>query len=303
MQTDKISANDLIIKLVHAINTDRKDAFYKVASEYCSTLTSGHVKTRLNVAISQKPLQMIQIDSLPNEIKNLLEISRVADENTFVDVEIQAMIDELLKEWNNREVLRKHNIPVRNKILFHGETGSGKTTIARYIAKVANLPFIEVKPELVLDSKLGKTSKSISSILSQIKEPCILFWDEIDTIGKKRADSEGSASYENERMVNTILVQLDKLDNNVIFIGATNRKGVLDIAFLRRFDIETEIPIPTNNFQKYSFAKMLLEYYNLPEEISIIPDDVLTESKNFAELKSRITEIARTHILSKQIRK
>lgn len=65
-----------------------------------------------------------------------------------------------------------------------------------------------------------------------------MFWDEVDTIGRKRGKGNDSAAgMENERMVNSILVNIEKLSNDVIFIGATNRREVLDSAFLRRFDV------------------------------------------------------------------
>jgi transitional endoplasmic reticulum ATPase len=155
-------------------------------------------------------------------------------------------------------------LPIRNKLLLYGVTGNGKTTIARHIACLANIPFVSVFSEGVLDSKLGHSGQNIAKILTQITQPCVLFWDEIDNIAQKRGGGESSSALENDRIVNSFLVNMDKLSNDVIFIAATNRRNVLDTAFLRRFDVQFELVAPTIE-EKERFAKQLIAYYNLPE--------------------------------------
>jgi SpoVK/Ycf46/Vps4 family AAA+-type ATPase len=205
------------------------------------------------------------------------------------------LLDDLLLEWKNTDVYKYHNLPIRNKILFHGTTGNGKTTIARHVAKLSNLPFVEVNADVIIDSRIGNSGQNISQIFNEIKEPCVLFWDEVDTIGRKRGMANDSAAgMENERMVNSILVNIEKLSNDVIFIGATNRREVLDTAFLRRFDVQFELTAP-DELQKDIFLKQLVEYYKLPESYLEID---LTKLNSYSEIKLMLMDLARKYILS-----
>jgi SpoVK/Ycf46/Vps4 family AAA+-type ATPase len=296
METAKITANDTIISMLANINADKKDFFYKSAEDYANTLAKGGAfYYRIKRLISEKPMKFIQLDSLPNDLKKLIQQSQITDDNVFLSEQTKSLLDELLIEWQNIEVYKFHNLPVRNKILFHGSTGNGKTTIAKHIAKLSKLPFVEVNADNVIDSRIGSTGTNINNIFNKINEPCILFWDEIDTIGRKRGvGNHSAAGMENERMVNSILVNIEKLSNDVIFIGATNRKDVLDTAFLRRFDVQFELTAP-NEIQKQIFLKQMMEYYKLPE--SYLEND-LSKFNSYSEIKMMLMDLARKYVLS-----
>ena len=95
-------------------------------------------------------------------------------------------------------------------------------------------------------------------------------------------------------MVNSILVNIEKLSNDVIFIGATNRREVLDSAFLRRFDVQFELTAP-NEIQKQIFSKQMVEYYKLPE--SYLSND-LSNLNSYSEIKMMLMDLARKYVLS-----
>src|SRR5688500_4205051 len=103
------------------------------------------------------------------------------------------------------------------------------------------LPFVEVNSDMILDSHIGGTSRGIHSIFKELHQPCVLFWDEVDGIGYRRSGNDKAADRENDRMVNSILINLEKMGENVVFIGATNRMDIIDEAFLRRFDIKLHV--------------------------------------------------------------
>ena len=295
-QEKKITANDTIVAMLHHINSDKKDLFYKAAEDYTGTLAkSGNFHYRLKRLISEKPMRFVQLDSLPNDLKKLITQSIVTDDNVFLNDATKAILDELLLEWENTEVYKFHNLGVRNKILFHGTTGNGKTTVARHIAKLANLPFVEVNSDTIIDSHVGNSGFNIHKIFNQINQPCVLFWDEVDTIGRKRGKGgDSAAGLENERMVNSILVNIEKLSNDVIFIGATNRREVLDSAFLRRFDVQFELTAPSE-IEKDRFAKQMIAYYKLPE--TFLPE-TLTQYGSYSEIKMMFMDLARKFVLS-----
>jgi len=292
--TKKMTSTDAIVRMVSAINNDNDGDFYKIVHDFAATLAhGGENRHRILSAIKLKPMRLRRLDDLPHNIKNLLIQGKNEDENVFLTYAIKAFIETLLVEWQHADVYRMHNISPRNKILLHGPTGNGKTTIARHIARRSGLPFIEINSDLVIDSHLGATSGNIYNIIDSIREPSVLFWDEVDSIGSKRGGDIRAAGHENDRMVNSILVNLQKLDDNVIFIGATNRMDVLDAAFLRRFDVKLEVPAPTRQeLQRYFFQ--LMDHYNLREQILGMG---LEGINSYSDAKLRATEEARKFLL------
>lgn len=291
----KVSANETIVSMLININNDKKEAFYTSVENYLNTLArSNNYYYQISQLLKRKPLKFIQLENLPNDIKKLIQQYQITDDNVFLNDDVKFLIDELLIEWKNQETFKYHNLPVRNKILLHGTTGNGKTTIAKHIAKLSNLPFVEVNSDMIIEKSLGSSGQNIFNIFNKIQEPCVIFWDEVDTIGRIRTGDGGSASMENERMVNSILVNIEKLANDVIFIGATNRKEVLDTAFLRRFDVQFELTAPDEN-QKQTFLKQMIDYYKLPENFF---NTNVSGLNSYSEIKMSIIDLARKHVLS-----
>lgn len=295
----KVTANSTILDMMLAIHKNDLDLFYKSAETYLSNLArSNESYDRIRRLIAEKPKKLIQLKDLSADIRKLITFNiDYNNENVFLNNDIQILIDELLIEWKNIDAYKSHNIPIRNKILLHGATGNGKTTIARYIAKLVELPFVEVNSDFIIDSHIGNTGTNINKIFNQIKEPCVLFWDEVDTIGRKRGvGSDSAAGMENERMVNSILVNLDKMSDDVIFIGATNRMNVLDSAFLRRFSIKHELPNPTKQ-EKEKFIIQMVKYYNIPNKYETELICKYYSFDNFSDIKLALTDYARKYIL------
>lgn len=293
----KMTSNDAIIRMVRCINDNNHADFYKLAQQYHLSLSkTGSYFHRLAKVLNQKPMEMMRLDQLSSSVKNLFTLSIGTIDTVYVNSELKKTIDELLLEWINKDTYNYHNIPIRTKILLHGPTGNGKTTIARHIAHLSDLPFVEIHADRVIDSHIGSSGKNIHMLFNEIKEPCVLFWDEVDTIGRMRGDrKDDSAAFENERMVNSMLINIEKLGADVIFIGATNRAHVLDAAFLRRFDMQIELADPAED-EKYNFAYKLLSFYKLDE--LYMPNDI-DKYNSFAEIKKAVLDKARTIIAHK----
>lgn len=291
----KLSPTDAIRRMILSVNAGQEGDFYKVAAEFADTLANGgNARWKIQGAIAQRPMRLRKLDDLPHNVKHLLIQSQQTEENVFLNDHVKEFIKVLLFEWENKAAYAIHNIPARNKLLLYGPTGNGKTTIARYIARKSGLPFVEINSDSVIDSHIGSTSTNIHNVLNTVKEPCVLFWDEIDSIGYKRGAGKDAAAHENSRMVNSILINIERLENQIIFIGATNRVDVLDSAFMRRFDVKLEIPAPTT-IEKCLFIDQLLSYHKLP--VSAYTED-LTHLENFSDIKNKIIEIGRSYILT-----
>ncbi len=140
-------------------------------------------------------------------------------------------------------------------VLFYGPPGTGKTLIAKAIASNSKFNFISIKGTDLLSKWVGESENGIREVFRKAKQvsPCIIFFDEVDAIFKKRS-SEISDSNVNERMVSQMLTELDGLEplEGVIVIGATNRVDVIDEALLRpgRLDKIIDIPLPDTDSRK-----------------------------------------------------
>ncbi len=126
-----------------------------------------------------------------------------------------------------------------NKFLFEGEPGTGKTESVKQMARILNRDLYSVRFDVVVDSKLGQTSKNISSLFDEIKnlphpEKVIILFDEIDAIALDRLNNNDIR--EMGRATSAILKELDDLNSDIVFIATTNLYNSFDKALIRRFD-------------------------------------------------------------------
>ena len=153
-------------------------------------------------------------------------------------------------EWplKKPEMFKRMGIRPPRGILLYGPPGSGKTLLAKAVAKESEANFILVNGPSLLSKWVGESEKAVREIFRKARQtsPTILFFDEIDSLAPRR--NAGSDSKVSERVVNQMLTEMDGLEslNDVVIIGATNRPDIVDPALLRqgRFDrvILTSIP-------------------------------------------------------------
>ena len=110
------------------------------------------------------------------------------------------------------------------------------TSLAEAIAEKLMLPFLTVRYENIIGSYLGETASRLVKLFDYVKtQSCVLFFDEFETIGKERGDTNETG--EIKRVVSSLLMQMDNLPSYVIVIAATNHDVLLDKATWRRFQI------------------------------------------------------------------
>lgn len=142
---------------------------------------------------------------------------------------------------------RKMGIEPPRGVLLYGPPGCGKTLLVKAAANEANANFISVKGPEVLSKWVGESEKAVRSIFRKARQlaPCIVFFDEIDSIASTRGMDSNKVS---ERVVNQLLTELDGIEKRegVIFVAATNRPDLLDAALLRpgRIDRFVYVPAP-----------------------------------------------------------
>ena len=135
--------------------------------------------------------------------------------------------------------------------LLSGAPGTGKTLLARAIAGESNVPFIQCSAASFVEMFVGVGAKRVRELFEQAKknQPCIVFIDEIDAVGKKRSVGGMPANDEREQTINQLLTEMDGFDTKtgIVVIAATNRIDILDDALLRpgRFDRKIQVSLPS----------------------------------------------------------
>lgn len=129
-----------------------------------------------------------------------------------------------------------------NATLLHGDPGTGKTELARYVAHSMGLPLVCVNFSHLISSLMGSTGKNMAEVFGFARGfPCVLFVDEIDTVCTKRVGGGDSARDETNRVTVTVMQELDRMGAAEIVMAATNRVDMVDPAMLRRFAKVVEI--------------------------------------------------------------
>ena len=175
------------------------------------------------------------------------------DKITFKDVagldEEKSEMMQIVEFLKNPEQYTKMGAKTPRGVLLCGKPGTGKTLIAKAIAGEANVPFISMSGSEFVEMFAGLGASRVRKLFERAKKisPCIIFIDEIDAIGSRRASNNG-ADTENNQTLNQLLVEMDGFDSDqsIIVIAATNRPEMLDEALLRpgRFDRTITIALP-----------------------------------------------------------
>ena len=173
---------------------------------------------------------------------------------TFNDVagidEEKKELEEIVDFLKNGEKYMKLGAKIPKGVLLVGPPGTGKTLMAKAVAGEASVPFFSISGSDFVEMFVGVGASCVRDLFEQAKkhQPCIIFIDEIDAVGRQRGAGLGGGHDEREQTLNQLLVEMDGFDvnTNIIVIAATNRPDILDNALLRpgRFDRQIYINAP-----------------------------------------------------------
>ncbi len=173
---------------------------------------------------------------------------------TFKDVagidEEKQELEEIVDFLKNGEKYIKLGAKIPKGVLLVGVPGTGKTLMAKAVAGEAGVPFFSISGSDFVEMFVGVGASRVRDLFEQAKkhQPCIIFIDEIDAVGRQRGAGMGGGHDEREQTLNQLLVEMDGFDENtnIIVIAATNRPDILDNALLRpgRFDRQIVVHRP-----------------------------------------------------------
>lgn len=148
------------------------------------------------------------------------------------------------------EKFEKFGMSPSKGVLFYGPPGCGKTLMAKAVANECQANFISVKGPELLTMWFGESEANVRDVFEKARQaaPCVLFFDELDSIAQQRGGSSGDGGGAADRVMNQLLTEMDGVGakKNVFIIGATNRPDIIDTALMRpgRLDQLIYIPMP-----------------------------------------------------------
>jgi SpoVK/Ycf46/Vps4 family AAA+-type ATPase len=239
----------------------------------------------------------LEDETIPQEILESMEVNKRDFQNGLKDVQPSALREVTIEvpnvkwgdigdleeakedlkqavEWplKHPDSFKKMGIRPPAGVLLFGPPGCGKTLLAKAVASESEANFISVKGPELLSMWVGQSEKGIRKVFRKARQvaPCIVFFDEIDSIASRRG--MGSDSHVTERVVNQLLTELDGIEQNrgVIFMAATNRPDLMDPALLRpgRIDKLVKIDAPDEAGRKAIF-KVHTKSVKLAKEVSL----------------------------------
>ena len=196
---------------------------------------------------------------------------------------IDSVLQSIIKMKMVAEMMDSMRIHYRNATILYGESGTGKTEFARYVAYKLNLPLFYLNFSSVIDSLLGNTGRNIANIFNYVKKnECVFMLDEVDCIAENRCCANG-AEKEFSRVTITLMQEFDMLPNNIILIAATNRIDIIDDAVLNRFSVKQKIERLSLNDNR-AFAQF---YVKAIQAENYITDSDITECIDNDDLSQR----------------
>ena len=220
---------------------------------------------------------------------------------TFKDVagqdEAKESLEEIIDFLHNPQKYTAIGAKLPKGALLVGSPGTGKTLLAKAVAGEANVPFFSISGSDFVEMFVGVGASRVRDLFKEAAKvaPCIIFIDEIDTIGKSRDGSRFGGNDEREQTLNQLLAELDGFDpsKGVIVLGATNRPEVLDKALLRpgRFDRRITVDRP-NMAGRLATLQVHTRNIHLAEDVNLEKIAQATAGCVGADLANLVNEAA-----------
>ena len=211
--------------------------------------------------------------------------------------EAKELLSEIVDFLHNPKKYQEIGASMPKGALLVGPPGTGKTLLAKAVAGEADVPFFSISGSEFVEMFVGMGAAKVRDLFKQANEkaPCIVFIDEIDTIGKKRDGSGFSGNDEREQTLNQLLTEMDGFDGSkgVVILAATNRPESLDPALLRPGRIDRRIPVELPDLKgREDILKVHAKKVRLSDDIDFNAIARAASGASGAELANMVNEAA-----------
>lgn len=300
---------DLILDLIKTSFSGNKYQFKKVVEAMIAeeqskqhTVLANKLQMELDVMLKTMENDVshrnVSSAATPPVVNNFLQ--EIPVRRTFEDLvlpeNVMKVTVDFVEEQYRADILRSYSLEPRNKILLSGAPGTGKTTYAEALAERLMLPLYIVRYDALIGSYLGETAMRLRQLFDFVSSrKCVLFFDEFDTIGKERGDSQEMG--EIKRVVSSLLMMTDSLPSYTIVIGASNHPELLDKAVWRRFQLRLELPMPDAEAIR-KWLRLFEKKYVFDFKVSLnkLADEL--HGNNYADIENYALSVMRKYILS-----
>ena len=264
-----------------------------------SDILASVVHASAQVARSGKPLEMAAMVTAVEETTSSLGSTSLGEIPSYgfervaglVDVK-QRLAESVIWPMTQPERFTRLGIEPPRGILLHGPPGTGKTFVIRALAHEAGAAFFPVKGAELLDKFVGESERGIREVFARAQSaaPSILFFDEFDALAPIRGSSSTSVT---DSVVATLLTEIDGFGGrgDVVVIGATNRRDLIDPALLRsgRFEVHIELGLPEKTGRR-----ALLDIVDVPfaDDVSLDKLAAATDGLSYADITGLLREAA-----------
>jgi transitional endoplasmic reticulum ATPase len=255
-----------------------------------------------SMAVTQEHFKHALGQTNPSSLREtVVEVPDVKWEDIGGLEEVKKNLQEMiLYPIEHPEKFHKFGMTPSKGVLFYGPPGCGKTLLAKAVANECSANFISIKGPELLTMWFGESEANVREVFDKARSasPCVLFFDELDSIGTARGGSAGDAGGAGDRVMNQLLTEMDGVNakKSVFFIGATNRPDILDEALIRpgRLDQLIYIPLP-DEASRFSILKADLRKTPLAANVDLHYIAQITEGfsgADLAELAARASKAA-----------
>ncbi len=216
------------------------------------------------LATAQDASRGVSLNQLPVDGESRLhtvDVSKptLGDVSLLLPSALNERIGEFLENIEHYDTLAKVGAAMPSRLLAYGPPGTGKTKLARHLAAKLDLQLLTVRCDTLVSSLLGQTSRNLRRVFEYSQQsPCVLFLDEFDALAGARGNERDVG--ELQRVVISLLQNIDALPESTILIAATNHDQLLDPAIWRRFSFRVPMPVPDTALRALLWTQFLDVY-------------------------------------------